>query len=121
MLVQSPTCHVNLVRENPERPWAVDLTAGFVPADGIVHYESFAAASRAELAHLLSALGVNGIQVSLRETTGGEAHSRIVRSSPDEIAARLSDPALREMSLVVLGCTGHEMARKLAELRPVSV
>ncbi len=122
MLVQTPTCHVTLNREDPGRPWAVDLTAGFVPDDGIVHCESWFATTREELRHLLAGLGVNGLQLSPRESTGIEAHGQTLPATPDEILARVSGtPGAVELSLVVLGCTGPAMAERIESLRLVPV
>jgi hypothetical protein len=122
MLVQTPTCHLTLNRDDPGKPWAVDLTAGFVPADGIVHCETWVTTSREELRDLLAALGVNGIQLSPRETTGGEAHGLTLPASTDTVLAQVggaSGPL--ELSLVVLGCTGPEMAGRIEAVRLVAV
>jgi hypothetical protein len=120
MLVQTSTCHVTLNRDDAGRPWAADLTAGFVPDDGIVHCESWAATTREELGLLLSGLGVNGIQLALREVTDGEAHSRTLPATAEEILSQLgavTGPV--ELSLVVLGCTGPEMKSRIEALRLV--
>ena len=122
MLVQTPTCHLTLNREDPGRPWAVDLTAGFVPEDGIVHCETWATASREELRGLLSALGVNGIHLSPLETAGGEAHGVTLPATPDTVLAQVGGaPGPLEISLVVLGCTGPEMAGRIEAVRLVAV
>ena len=122
MLVQTPTCHVTLNREDPGRPWAVDLTAGFVPADGIVHCETWFASTRDELRHLLAGLGVNGLQLPPTESTGPEAHGRTLPATVDEVLARVSGaPGTVELSLLVLGCTGPAMAERIEALRLVPV
>ncbi len=122
MLVQTPTCHVTLNRDNPGKPWAVDLTAGFVPADGIVHCENWVSTTREELRQLLTGLGVNGIQLAIRETTNGEAHSRTLSATPDEILMRVTEASGPiELSLVILGCTGPEMADRIEAIRLVQV
>jgi len=122
MIVQTPTCHLTLIRDDPGKAWAVELTAGFVPADGIVHCETWGTASREELRNLLSALGVNGIQLSPRETTGGEAHGLTLPASPDSILVQVAGtPTPLELSLVVLGCTGPEMAGRIEAVRLVAV
>lgn len=122
MLVQVSTCHVTLNRDDPAKPWSVDLTAGFVPADGIVHCENWVVSTREELKHLLTVLGVNGIQIVLRETTAGEAHSRTQPAAPEEILKQVQEArGPVELSLVVLGCTGPEMAERVESLRSVAV
>ena len=120
MLVQTPTCHLTLNREDPAKPWAADLTAGYVPADGIVHCETWFTSSREELNGLLTALGVNGIQLSPREATEGDTPFRTLAVTPDEVLARIAGaPGRLELSLVVLGCTGPEMEARIESVRLV--
>jgi hypothetical protein len=120
MFVQTPTCHLTLVRESPAKPWAADLTAGYVPADGIVHCETWYAATREELQALLTGLGVNGIQLSPREAAEGDAPFRTFPVTPAEVLSRIAAaPGRLELSLVVLGCTGPEMEARIESVRLV--